>query len=967
MIKQGQTLDRDNLNRAFLSKTATGTQIVVGGVTLTGILTAATLTGAHTGDGSGLTGLNGTNISSGTVADGRLSSNVMLLATAQTITAHKTFNASSNLYFAGGTTYYVNNVGTANLNGLTANGVLQANGGLAIAGGQTMNFGSSGVATPTGTTISAGTKARYYANNYSMGVESGHLWYDANNGHKFYYNTGGATSTLLLTVANTGTTLATDLTVSGLTTLTGNVATTNDLTVSKNLEVQGEIKHAIENEFPDPLMASADISLWAATRGTMALDVAQSPVSIGAYGSVSLTATAADAYSYYTYYFDVQPNEWITYSAYVYCTTTNKASQLSIMFGDSAKADLLYVSADTANTAASWTRYSVTAQAPANARYFRVRIDNDGGTGTVMYFTGFQVERGRARTGLKAFTGANQSSSMSYGSIHLLGSKVNSSTYGPGILTLSNENGTGGRISSLSNPGLLFRYNSSIIDLKSTLILDTSKKIQMSDGTNTTDLIVPYGPYSNGFGVMIQSSGQMILGSGEAASTTYTAVGSAGNEDLYLASDNNIIFFANLQTDYASRKTMVFNTSGYFGIGTASPTQALHVEGKVKIRGQASNTLIIDGSVSDDVAINLVKEADNTKIAAQIKFDGYSPATDVKGDIRFFTANSADSGSTNGLAERMTVARDGYIGIGINAPTSLLHLVSAAPTITLMNSAVNTLESGRIRFTESAATGYQGSYIHYDGSTNLLNIGTHEVSDSLVASDVPVLTIDRTTGLTNFTKAVTMASTLGVNGNIATNSQLNVTGTTQLNNTTTITKQGDGAVLLTFNTERAWSFMQVGTGATTGLALRASTDGKEFLIQNSDGSTALSVITSSTASERSVKIDGSKVLTEAMEGHGKGVDADTVDGLHATSIMMSSVMRQTYVVSPAAGLASLTSITIPNGASYGVGSDRMLVFRDGMLQEKGLDYNEATTTTVQFLYDLAQNCRITFWILKPGA
>jgi hypothetical protein len=564
------------------------------------------------------------------------------------------------------------------------------------------------------------------------------------------------------------------------------------------------------------------------------------------------------------------------------------------------------------------------------------------------------------------YTGANQSVSTA-GGVTLLGTKVNSSTYGPSMLTLSNENGTGGRISSYNNPGLMFRYNSATIDVKSNLIMDYTRKIQLTDGTTTVDFITPYGPYNNGYGAFIQSGGQMILGSGEAGSTTYTNLGNAGAEDLYLATDNNIMFISNLQTDWASRKFMYFSTNGNFGINTTSPSETLHVEGRLKVKGQATNCLIIDGSVSDDVAFNLVKGTDNTKIAAQIKFDGYTPATDVKGDIRFFTANSADSGATNGLAERMTIARDGYIGLGTNAPTSHLHMVSSAPVINFTGATTNQLESGRIRFTESVGTGYQGSYIHYDGSTNLLNIGTHEVSDSLVASDVPVLTIDRTTGLTNFTKAVTMASTLGVNGNIATNSQLNVTGTTQLNNTTTITKQGDGAVLLTFNTERAWSFMQVGTGATTGLALRASTDGKEFLIQNSDGSTALSVITSSTASERSVKIDGSKVLTEAMEGHGKGVDADTVDGLHATSIMMSSVMRQTYVVSPAAGLASLTSITIPNGASYGVGSDRMLVFRDGMLQEKGLDYNEATTTTVQFLYDLAQNCRITFWILKPGA
>ena len=46
------------------------------------------------GNGSGLTALNGSNISTGTVADARLSSNVLLLTGAQTITGVKTFSAA---------------------------------------------------------------------------------------------------------------------------------------------------------------------------------------------------------------------------------------------------------------------------------------------------------------------------------------------------------------------------------------------------------------------------------------------------------------------------------------------------------------------------------------------------------------------------------------------------------------------------------------------------------------------------------------------------------------------------------------------------------------------------------------------------------------------------------------------------------------------------------------------------------
>ena len=62
------------------------------------------------------------DLTTGTLADARLSSNVALLDTAQTFTANKTFDAASTLYLAGGVTYYINNAGSAYLNALTAVG-----------------------------------------------------------------------------------------------------------------------------------------------------------------------------------------------------------------------------------------------------------------------------------------------------------------------------------------------------------------------------------------------------------------------------------------------------------------------------------------------------------------------------------------------------------------------------------------------------------------------------------------------------------------------------------------------------------------------------------------------------------------------------------------------------------------------------------------------------------------------------
>lgn len=52
-------------------------------------------TGSFSGNGSGLTSLNGSNISTGTVADARLSTNVSLLNAAQTYSGAKTFSATT--------------------------------------------------------------------------------------------------------------------------------------------------------------------------------------------------------------------------------------------------------------------------------------------------------------------------------------------------------------------------------------------------------------------------------------------------------------------------------------------------------------------------------------------------------------------------------------------------------------------------------------------------------------------------------------------------------------------------------------------------------------------------------------------------------------------------------------------------------------------------------------------------------
>ena len=91
------------------------------------------------------------------------------------------------------------------------------------------------------------------------------------------------------------------------------------------------------------------------------------------------------------------------------------------------------------------------------------------------------------------------------------------------------------------------------------------------------------------------------------------------------------------------------------------------------------------------------------------------------------------------------------------------------------------------------------------------------------------------------------------------NDKVNKSGDT-MTGTLTIKKSGDDATLLTFDTERAWSFKQGGTGASASLDLVSSGNDKKFRILNTDKTKGLEVHTG--ASATSVRIDGNKVITE---------------------------------------------------------------------------------------------------------
>ena len=101
----------------------------------------------------------------------------------------------------------------------------------------------------------------------------------------------------------------------------------------------------------------------------------------------------------------------------------------------------------------------------------------------------------------------------------------------------------------------------------------------------------------------------------------------------------------------------------------------------------------------------------------------------------------------------------GYLGVGINA-TELVHLFATSPVLRI--DAINgNAAGGKIRFTEQA--GYQGAYLHYDGSANKFHIGVHAVVGEILGDDVVSMTIDRSSAAVDFPVPVTAASLNAIN------------------------------------------------------------------------------------------------------------------------------------------------------------------------------------------------------------
>jgi hypothetical protein len=196
------------------------------------LLNAPHFNGAFTGDGSGLLGLDAGNLSTGSLSDVRLSPNVALLNADQTFSGQNTFNNPGNNFMGNGAGLTGLSAGNIS-SGTLANARLSANVALLNSNqtfsGVTTFSNANGLQLATNTSLMFGTQTRQMLNlcgtQYGIGVQSYTLYFRTDNsfpGGGFAWYQGGTNSDLIQNPGVGGRTL---MTLDG----TGSLRVTNNV------------------------------------------------------------------------------------------------------------------------------------------------------------------------------------------------------------------------------------------------------------------------------------------------------------------------------------------------------------------------------------------------------------------------------------------------------------------------------------------------------------------------------------------------------------------------------------------------------------------------------------------------------------------------------------------------------------------------------------------------------------------
>ena len=167
------------------------------------------------------------------------------------------------------------------------------------------------------------------------------------------------------------------------------------------------------------------ISDWTSkANGTWSFDTG---VKYSGVRSLKSIATAGDSYIYLStgsgnYDMPIKPNSKWIFSAYVRSTAATKAGQLYIRTSNGTHYSVSFNTSASANT---WTRVSGVVDLSANSsEYANIRVDNDGGSGTTMYFDNIMLEEQIGNlTTPSAYSAPGAEPNITWGNVYDDGSK----------------------------------------------------------------------------------------------------------------------------------------------------------------------------------------------------------------------------------------------------------------------------------------------------------------------------------------------------------------------------------------------------------------------------------------------------------------------------------------------------------------------------------------------------------------
>jgi len=149
----------------------------------------------------------------------------------------------------------------------------------------------------------------------------------------------------------------------------------------------------VQNQFPNPGFETGKIHFSRAARGTLSTDTAQAHTGLS---SLRHEATGDDSTTIPWRYFgaplgEAAPGDNFTFSAWARADT-NTAIQIHIVaLNGNYQPQDIQTGSFTAKT--NWRKFSIDYEIPANSEYVSIRLDNDGGAGSVVWWDDLIFER----------------------------------------------------------------------------------------------------------------------------------------------------------------------------------------------------------------------------------------------------------------------------------------------------------------------------------------------------------------------------------------------------------------------------------------------------------------------------------------------------------------------------------------------------------------------------------------------